>query len=173
MKVSSDDVIDITAVDVPEPKKPGKKMLVIGGAAVLALLAGGGGAWWFMSGGDSGGEHEAVAEGAAEGGAEGGDKSSYIEVPAMIVNLRGGDSQARFLKLRFIIVAANGKADKVKDKLPVVLDALQPFLRELRPDDLNGSAAVFRIKEEMMTRATQALGAGMVKDVLIQDLVQQ
>ncbi|MBO9725472.1 MAG: flagellar basal body-associated FliL family protein [Novosphingobium sp.] len=169
MKVSSDDVIDITAVDVPEPKKPGKKMLVIGGAAVLALLAGGGGAWWFMRGGDSGGEHEAVAE----GGAEGGDKSSYIEVPAMIVNLRGGDSQARFLKLRFIIVAANGKADKVKDKLPVVLDALQPFLRELRPDDLNGSAAVFRIKEEMMTRATQALGAGMVKDVLIQDLVQQ
>ncbi|WP_334181980.1 flagellar basal body-associated FliL family protein [Novosphingobium sp.] len=169
MKVSSDDVIDITAVDVPEPKKPGKKMLVIGGAAVLALLAGGGGAWWFMSGGESGGDHQAAAEGAAEGD----DKSSYIEVPAMIVNLRGGDSQARFLKLRFIIVAANGKADKVKDKLPVVLDALQPFLRELRPDDLNGSAAVFRIKEEMMTRATQALGAGMVKDVLIQDLVQQ
>jgi flagellar FliL protein len=169
MKVSSDDVIDITAVDVPEPKKPGKKMLVIGGAAVLALLAGGGGAWWFMSGGESGGDHQAAAEGAAEGD----DKSSYIEVPAMIVNLRGGDSQARFLKLRFIIVAANGKAVKVKDKLPVVLDALQPFLRELRPDDLNGSAAVFRIKEEMMTRATQALGAGMVKDVLIQDLVQQ
>lgn len=167
--MSSDDVIDITAVDVPEPKKPGKKMLVIGGAAVLALLAGGGGAWWFMSGGESGGDHQAAAEGAAEGD----DKSSYIEVPAMIVNLRGGDSQARFLKLRFIIVAANGKADKVKDKLPVVLDALQPFLRELRPDDLNGSAAVFRIKEEMMTRATQALGAGMVKDVLIQDLVQQ
>jgi flagellar FliL protein len=122
-----------------------------------------------MSGGESGGDHQAAAEGAAEGD----DKSSYIEVPAMIVNLRGGDSQARFLKLRFIIVAANGKADKVKDKLPVVLDALQPFLRELRPDDLNGSAAVFRIKEEMMTRATQALGAGMVKDVLIQDLVQQ
>lgn len=170
MNVSSDDVIDITAVDVPEPKKSGKKMLVIGGAAVLALLAGGGGAWWFMRGGDEGGaEHEA----SAEAGSSEGDKSSYIEVPPMIVNLRGSDSQARFLKLRFIIVAADGKTDKVKDKLPAVLDALQPFLRELRPDDLNGSAAVFRIKEEMMTRATQALGAGMVKDVLIQDLVQQ
>ncbi|KPH62814.1 MULTISPECIES: flagellar basal body-associated FliL family protein [Novosphingobium] len=169
MKVSSDDVIDVTPVDVPEPRKPGRKMLVIGGAAVLALLAGGGGAWWFMRGGDDGAEHEAAAEApAGEGGA-----SSYIEVPPMIVNLRGGDSQARFLKLRFIIVAAEGKADKVKEKLPVVLDALQPFLRELRPDDLNGSAAVFRIKEEMMTRSTQALGAGMVKDVLIQDLVQQ
>lgn len=170
--MSSDDVIDITAVDVPEPKKSGRKMLVIGGAAVLALLAGGGGAWWFMRGGGSAeasGEHEAAAE-APEGEA---GSSSYIEVPPMIVNLRGSDSQARFLKLRFIIVAADGKTDKVKDKLPAVLDALQPFLRELRPDDLNGSAAVFRIKEEMMTRATQALGAGMVKDVLIQDLVQQ
>jgi len=170
--LSSDDVIDITAVDVPEPKKSGRKMLVIGGAAVLALLAGGGGAWWFMRGGDSAeasGEHEAAAE-APEGGA---GSSSYIEVPPMIVNLRGSDSQARFLKLRFIIVAADGKTDNVKDKLPAVLDALQPFLRELRPDDRNGSAAVFRIKEEMMTRATQALGAGMVKDVLIQDLVQQ
>ncbi|WP_031341627.1 flagellar basal body-associated FliL family protein [Novosphingobium lindaniclasticum] len=166
--MSSDDVIDITAVDVPEPKKSGRKMLVIGGAAVLALLAGGGGAWWFMRGGESGG-HEAAAE-PSKGE---GDASSYIEVPPMIVNLRGGDSQARFLKLRFIIVAADGKAEKVKAKLPAVLDALQPFLRELRPDDLNGSAAVFRIKEEMMTRATQALGAGMVKDVLIQDLVQQ
>ena len=68
---------------------------------------------------------------------------------------------------------ADGRAERVKDKGPVVLDARQPFLRELRPDDLNGAAAVFRIKEEMRTRATQALGAGMVKDVLIQDLVQQ
>ncbi|GFE73372.1 flagellar basal body-associated FliL family protein [Novosphingobium sp. TCA1] len=168
MNVSSDDVIDITAVDVPEPKKSGKKMLVIGGAAVLALLAGGGGAWWFMRGGSEEAEHAPAESAAGEG-----DASSYIEVPPMIVNLRGSDSQARFLKLRFIIVAADGKTDKVKAKLPAVLDALQPFLRELRPDDLNGSAAVFRIKEEMMTRATQALGAGMVKDVLIQDLVQQ
>ena len=47
------------------------------------------------------------------------------------------------------------------------------FLRELRPEDLNGSAAVFRVKEEMMARMTATLGANMVRDVLIQDLVQQ
>ena len=61
----------------------------------------------------------------------------------------------------------------MRQKLPVILDALQPFLRELRPDDLNGSAAVFRVKEEMMSRATNVLGVGVVRDVLIQDLVQQ
>jgi flagellar FliL protein len=90
-----------------------------------------------------------------------------------MVNLRGGGAQAKFIKLRFIIVAAEGKTEAVKARLPVVLDALQPFLRELRPDDLNGAAAVFRIKEEMMRRSVSALGEGMVRDVLIQDLIQQ
>ena len=43
----------------------------------------------------------------------------------------------------------------------------------MRPEDLSGSAAVFRIKEEMLVRTTAAVGTGMVKDILIQDIVQQ
>ncbi|WP_204310811.1 flagellar basal body-associated FliL family protein, partial [Escherichia coli] len=72
----------------------------------------------------------------------------------------------------FMIVPGDGIApDGLKEKLPLVLDSFQPFLRELRPEDLSGSAAVFRIKEEMMVRATATLGEGQVKDILIQDLV--
>lgn len=159
-----DAIIDVTPTKVPKmPKKLSKKMLMIIGAAVLALALVGAGVWW-MSGSPS--EDAMPASGASS--------SSYIEVPGMTVNLRGSDGGARFLKLRFIIVAADdGKVEQIKDKLPVVLDALQPFLRELRAEDLAGSAAVFRIKEEMMARTTQALGAGIVRDVLIQDLLQQ
>ena len=72
--------------------------------------------------------------------------------------------------------AADAQADaisRVKQDLPLILDAYQPFLRELRPEDLAGSAAVFRIKEEMLVRASQVAGAGTAKDILIQDLVQQ
>jgi flagellar FliL protein len=95
-------------------------------------------------------------------------------VPAMVVNLRSPDGAARFLKLHFMLVPGpNATVDGLKDKLPLVLDAYQPFLRELRPEDLAGSAAVFRIKEEMMIRTAAVLGDGMVKDILIQDLVQQ
>ena len=54
-----------------------------------------------------------------------------------------------------------------------MLDAYQPFLRELRPEDLAGSAAIFRIKEAMLARANDVLGPDMVKDILIQDLIQQ
>ena len=162
-------------------RKKKRKLILIGAAAGVLLLGGGGGAAVMLSGakaeaaGDSG--HGAAPEGDHGGDGEGGHgeggKEAFVDVPAMIVNLRSPDGAPRFLKLHFMIVPAPGAAETVKDKLPLLLDAYQPFLRELRPEDLAGSAAVFRVKEEMMIRATAALGEGAVKDILIQDLVQQ
>jgi len=178
--VSDEEIIDVAPVDADESKPSRKRMILIGAAVAVLLIGGGAGYYGYtkFAGGSSGGHasESASAEGGSEGGSEGASpgKSSYVEVPSMVVNLRGSDASARFLKLRVIIVAADeGKAGTVKEKLPLVLDSLQPFLRELRPEDLDGSAAVFRIKEEMMRRANQALGPGMVTDVLIQDLIQQ
>lgn len=143
----------------------GKRGTIIAAAAAVLLIGGVGGGYALLSGGE-GDDAAAPASGATA--------NAYVEVPPMVVNLRSSDGQARLLKLRFIVVAAQpAKTEEIKAKLPVVLDALQPFLRELRPEDLNGSAAVFRVKEEMMSRANGALGAGVVRDVLIQDLVQQ
>lgn len=165
MNVSSDAIIEVTPTEVTKIRSKMRiKLLAVALGGVLLLAGVSAGGWWIMQESDEGASAVASAAG----------KSSYIEVPAITVNLRGGDTQARFLKLRFIIVAADaGKVEGIKERLPVVLDALQPFLRELRPEDLAGSAAVFRIKEEMMARATQALGAGTIRDVLIQDLLQQ
>jgi len=154
------------------PAKAGKKKkLIIAAAAILVLLMGAGaGAFMFL-----GGKKDAKTEAAgAEAPAEGGEgKDAFVDVPPMTVNLRSPDGVARFLRVHFMLVPGTLKAEQLKEKLPVLLDAYQPFLRELRPEDLAGSAAVFRVKEEMLTRATGALGPGAVKDVLIQDLVQQ
>lgn len=163
--VSTNAVNENVLVKAEESPKPNKRKMVIAAAIGAVVLLGGAGAGVALMSGGEGGEEPAGA---------GVQSASYVEVPPMIVNLRSGDGQARFLKLRFIVVATDpGKSEEIKEKLPVILDALQPFLRELRPEDLNGSAAVFRVKEEMMARATQVLGAGLVRDVLIQDLVQQ
>ncbi|WP_380874015.1 hypothetical protein ACFB49_45280 [Sphingomonas sp. DBB INV C78] len=151
------------ALPAPRPRF-GKRGIII--AAGAALLLGGVGAGFAFLGGE-GEEEKVVAAGDAS-------SEAYVEVPPMIVNLRSSDGHVRFLKLRFIVVAADAaRTDEIKERLPVILDALQPFLRELRPEDLNGSAAVFRVKEEMMARAASAIGAGAVRDILIQDLVQQ
>lgn len=171
------------ATPAASPKKK-KKLIIIGAAAGVLLLGGGGGAAMMLSGGSAKAEtavdagHGAEAEPAEEGesgGHGGGDsKEAFVDVPAMVVNLRSPDGASRFLKIHFMIVpGAKGTVDGLKEKLPLILDAYQPFLRELRPEDLAGSAAVFRIKEEMLIRATDVAGAGSVKDILIQDLVQQ
>lgn len=168
--------------------KPGllgnRKMLILIGGGVLLLAAVGGGAAFFLGGGKSAhGENGAESaeaapaeeEAPAEGGGEGeGGELPLVDVPPVLVNLRTADGDARYLKLHFMLEATStAKADKLKARLPAILDAYQPFLRELRPEDIAGSAAVFRIKEEMLVRATQAAGRGMVRDVLIQELVQQ
>jgi flagellar protein FliL len=166
----------------PAAPKSKKKLIIIGAAAGVLLLGGGGGAAMMLSGGSAKAEtaaegHGEEAPAEAEGGHGGGDgkaKEAFVDVPAMVVNLRSPDGASRFLKIHFMIVPGpKGSAETLKDKLPLILDAYQPFLRELRPEDLAGSAAVFRIKEEMLVRATEVSGPGMVKDILIQDLVQQ
>jgi flagellar FliL protein len=179
--MSSAEIVEEGAAPAPT-KKSKKKLIIIGSAAAVLLLGGGGGAAMMLSGGSA--KAEAAAEGHGEaaaeegegdhGGGEGAGKEAFVDVPAMVVNLRSPDGAARFLKIHFMLVPGpKGTSETLKEKLPLILDAYQPFLRELRPEDLAGSAAVFRIKEEMLSRATQAVGAGMVKDVLIQDLVQQ
>lgn len=169
----------------------GKKQKIIAGAAAGLLLFGGGGAAFFIG---SGKEHpkegakagkseeaakdeeaEPEAEGESEGEGEGkSGELPLVDVPPMIVNLRTAGGEPRYLKLHFMIEARNAsKTDALQKKLPAIIDSFQPFLRELRPEDLSGSAAVFRIKEEMLVRTTAAVGTGMVKDILIQDIVQQ
>lgn len=153
-----------------------KKRILIGAAAALVLLGGGGGAYALLGGGSSTEAHgEAATEETSDAGHGGeGEGAKFVDVPPMVVNLRSSDGAARFIKVHFMLVPGpKGTEEQLKEQLPVLLDAYQPFLRELRPEDLAGSAAVFRIKEELLIRATDALGAGHVKDVLIQDLIQQ
>ena len=150
-----------------------KKKKIIAAAGAVVLLGGGAGAF-FMGGGSE--EEGADAEhGDASGEDHGeGEEAALVEVAPLMVNLRTNDGQARFLKLRILLAA--GSPDDVatiESKLPLVIDRYQPFLRELRPEDLAGSAAVYRLKEELILRAADTLGKGVVADVLIQDMIQQ
>ena len=174
----SDDKSADLLLEGPPPKRSKRKMMIIAGAAAV-VLAGGGGAYALMGGkadakaADT--EHAAASE--ASGGEDGHGEDNadkFVDVPAMVVNLRNADGGSHFIKVHFMLVPGGQVTpDSLKGKLPLLLDAYQPFLRELRPEDLAGSAAVFRIKEELLVRADDTLGKGQVKDVLIQDLIQQ
>lgn len=161
------------------PKKGKKKLIIIVAAALVVLGGGGGAAFMFMGGGSDHGEAagEDHAEAEEEHGEEGEEVAGaelLVDVPPMVVNIRTPGGEPRYLKLRFMMVASNMEAvEEVKGQVPAVIDAFQPFLRELRPEDLAGSAAVYRVKEELLARCTDVLGGGKVSDILIQDLLQQ
>ena len=78
---------------------------------------------------------------------------------------------AEELKVRF---ASDPKtADQVKPLLPRVEDAFQVFMRELRPSDLDGSAGMYRLKEELLRRVNVTVYPAKVDAVLFKELLLQ
>lgn len=146
----------------PPPARSRKRLLVA--AAALLLLAGLGAGSWFL-----------VLRTPAEDAAHSEElpaPETFVDVPPIQVGLRAADGSSRFLKLHVMLVPGEMEAEELTARLPQLLDRYQPFLRELRPEDMAGSAATFRIKEELLIRANQVLGRDAVRDVLIQDLMQ-
>lgn len=150
-------------VVVEKPPRFGKKrLLLIGGGILLLLLVGAIAAFLMLRAPSSAKKIEVEVPAEA-----------FVDVPPITVNIRSTDGAARLIKLHVLLVPTSAVAsEKVKSRLPLVIDAFQPFLRELRPEDLAGSAAVFLVKEELLLRANGVVG-GTVKDVLIQDLIEQ
>lgn len=57
--------------------------------------------------------------------------------------------------------------------MPRVIDQFQTYLRELRVEDLSGSAAMFRLKEELLRRVNLAAEPVHVEDVLFKEMIVQ
>jgi flagellar protein FliL len=140
-----------------------KLIVIIVGA--LAIL-GGGTASYFLLFGKKGEEH---AEAAAP------KPPSFVEVPDLLVNLVGnpGD-RVQYLKVKVVLeVKEEKQIEAIKPTLPRVSDIFQTYLRELRPSDLNGSAGLFRLKEELTKRVNVALAPNQVNAVLFKEIVVQ
>lgn len=167
---SKDETADAPAEGeaAPAPAKKSRKKLVLIVVAALVLLGGGVGAAWFFLWRTPAEHGETKAEKAEPVTAE-----ELVDIAEMTVNLRTSDGAAHTLRVHLMLVPGEKSKEEVTAALPLVIDAFQPFLRELRPEDIAGSAATFRIKEEMLIRANAVLGPKAIRDVLVQDLVQQ
>jgi flagellar FliL protein len=147
----------------PAPKGSKKRLLVIG-LAVL-VLTGAGGAYWVF--GQSGHGDDAVA--AAK-------PVAFVDIREMTVNLAPEPNQERqrYLKFRVSLEVKDPKIGKdIQPLLPRVEDAFQVFVRELRASDLEGSAGVYRLREELLRRVNVAVYPAKVDAVLFKDIVIQ
>lgn len=163
------------------PAKKGiNKLFIIIGAAVVVLLLAGAGIFFFMS--SSGGSNEANAEGhsaTAEGAASGehgaGAADTFIfNLEPMMVNLQSVDGVQNYMKLTVALeVADETMMTEIQPKLAKVIDAFQVYMRELRKSDLEGSAGVYRLKEELLRRVNLAVYPARIESILFKEILVQ
>ncbi|MEX0757957.1 MAG: flagellar basal body-associated FliL family protein, partial [Tistlia sp.] len=98
----------------------------------------------------------------------------YYELPEMLVNLSSSGRKTSFLKLTVSLELSSELAVAEIEKVqPRVVDAFQVYLRELRLEDLSGSAGLQRLREELLVRVNAAVAPVEVHDVLFKEMLVQ
>jgi flagellar FliL protein len=98
----------------------------------------------------------------------------FFDIPDIIVNIQTPDASPAFLKLSVSLELDKAEAKQaVEPVLPRVIDQFQSYLRELRVEDVRGSAGVMRLKEELLRRVNLAVAPTPVRDVLLKEMIVQ
>jgi flagellar FliL protein len=98
----------------------------------------------------------------------------FIDLKDFIVNLNSSGNQSSFLKMSVSLEVGNLEDEKiVKANMPKIRDSFQLYLRQLRPDDLRGSAGLFRLREELLLRINKIMYPASIKDILFNELIIQ
>jgi flagellar protein FliL len=146
----------------PEEKPGRTRRFAVAGSISILLLAGVGygGAWSLGLLGNPESATEAPPE--------------FYELPEMLVNLSSLDGRPQYLKIRASLEISDRRvAASIDPVLPRVLDAFQVYLRELRSTDLEGSAGLFRLKEELVRRVNMAIHPAEIEGVVFKEIIVQ
>ncbi|WP_404403228.1 flagellar basal body-associated FliL family protein [Pelagibacterium halotolerans] len=147
------------------PKKGRGRLLLIGGAVAGLLLAAGVGAFFLM--GTGGGQSTSVAASTQQA-------SVFYDLPEITVNLNTNGQAAEFLKVSIALeIQDESMIEVIEPRLPRVMDAFQVYLRELRRSDLEGSAGIYRLKEELQRRINLAVYPATVENILFKEILVQ
>jgi len=160
-------------------------VLVIGGAAaafftgaldpVMNMVTGGGDTHTAGDAHGGGGGH-----GGGDGHGANGDgtgilgQTVFYDLPEMVVDLNSGGRKSHFLKVRVSLeLASQADVATVEAVMPRVIDNFQVFLRELRIEDLQGAAGIYRVREELLRRVGNAVRPARVNAVLFKEMLVQ
>jgi flagellar protein FliL len=185
------------AEGAPAKKKMSGKKLVLFIILPAVLVLGGGGAAAYMllfsgGGAEQHAEAEAGGHGKAKGGhgAEGevaeavpgpngtmisyGEDVVFVALPEILVNITGPDGRPAYLKLKLTLEAPDdATVATITEHVPRVTDQFTSFLRELRTDDLSGSAGAYRLRLELLRRVNLVIAPSQINAVLIEEMLVQ
>ncbi len=149
--------------------KPKSKMMLLIIIAVVVLGGGIGGYFLLLAPKKDKGEHAEVEK----------KVTAFLDIKDMMIGMSPDTAQptiggARMMKLHVALEVADAKElPAIQALQPRIEDIFQVYLREMRPVDLQGSAAILRLKEELLHRVNLAVQPKKIDAVLIKELLIQ
>jgi flagellar FliL protein len=157
--------LDDEEAESSQPKRKLPLQMIIIAAGALIVLGGGGTAGYLML------AHSKESKPAVAAV----KPPTYIDVPEVLVNLsNAGNDRTQYLKVKVVLEIADALLQpQIQTAMPRVMDTFQTYLRELRPTDLDGSAGLYRLKEELTRRVNAAISPNRINAVLFKEIVVQ
>jgi flagellar protein FliL len=179
-------------------KLSGKQLVLFIILPALVVLGGGGTAAYFLllkkpttaeaaGGAEAKGEKKAKEKKEAKKADKGGEKKAgdtgpktsegpngegYLTLSDIIVNISTPDNKPAFLKLKLTLQAKDMETiEAIEPLIPRILDQYTGFLRELRMEDVAGSAGYTRIQMELLKRVNLAVAPAQIDAVLIEEML--
>ena len=99
----------------------------------------------------------------------------FVDLPEVLVNLSSaGSDRTQYLKVKVVLeVPDESIKTQIQPLMPRLMDTFQTYLRELRATDLDGSAGLYRLKEELTRRVNAAIAPERINAVLFKEIVVQ
>jgi flagellar FliL protein len=143
-----------------------RKLIIMAAGGVVGLAALGGGGYFFF------GRHAAAETAAAAPVVK---PPIFVDMPDVLVNLSStGTDRTQYLKVKIALELPDEKVQaQIQPVMPRIMDTFQTYLRELRPTDLDGSAGLYRLKEELTRRVDAAIAPNKINAVLFKEIVVQ
>jgi flagellar FliL protein len=143
------------------------KLIIMAAGGLVVLGGGGWGVYHFFFAGRS----EAAVAVAAQI-----KPPAFLDMPEVLVNLSnaGGSERTQYLKVKVVLELPDQEMSaQIQPVMPRLMDTFQTYLRELRPTDLDGSAGLYRLKEELTRRVNAAIAPSRINAVLFKEIVVQ
>lgn len=99
---------------------------------------------------------------------------AFVDLPEIVSNLNAPGRRASFVRLRAKLeISRQEDVAAVQAAMPRLVDLFATYLREVRPEELRGSAGSHRLREELIARASIAAAPARVTDVLFVEILVQ
>lgn len=150
----------MTDTALPKPRRRMAPLLI---GVALAAAAGGGGFYATTAG------LLPLPEGDAAPAAPMPDVA-FVPVPPLVISL-GPTSRHRHLRFAAQVEVAPGHAAEVTHLMPRIVDVVNGYLRAVDPAELEATAALVRLRAQLLRRIQIVTGEGRVTDLLVSEFV--